>query len=141
MHLLGSLTAPFTLVRTELNGLIEYPPESWRVRKRHRIADANAGSKDGSDADATWYKAAPCRYYMKWWCAKGNDCTFQHGDADVATLTIKAFPCWYYTQGWCAKGDECTFKHEDVDVVAPAVKSSIQDTLSVHVRSDNVETL
>lgn len=72
VRILGSLAEPFTLVRSELNTLLEYAPNTWSKR-----------FWQVTEYDLSLYKTAPCWYYERGSCVQGDDCVFRHGDDDV----------------------------------------------------------
>merc|ERR1712113_459639 len=113
VKLIGSLSKPFTLVRTQLNGLIEYPWWSWS--RPHRLATDAVDAVDDAAVDMSLYKTQPCWFYEKGCCAKGDNCTYKHGDDDEGVPGFcqepsKDFLCWYHARGICARGVHCTFK-------------------------------
>lgn len=102
MRLLGSLSAPFTLTKSELNGLLEYPPETWR--------------KNWNRQDMSLYKAGPCWFFWQGKCTKGEFCTYQHGEADAGAQApwTSDLRCWYDAKGCCKRGNGCIFRHEGI---------------------------
>eukprot|EP00930_Biecheleria_cincta_P056602 TRINITY_DN42680_c0_g1_i1.p1 TRINITY_DN42680_c0_g1~~TRINITY_DN42680_c0_g1_i1.p1 ORF type:complete len:549 (-),score=70.37 TRINITY_DN42680_c0_g1_i1:37-1683(-) len=112
-RVIGSLSEPFTLLRTELNGLIEYPPWTWTKKRR---LDTNPSDK--AMWDMSLYKTAPCYFYLTGRCAKGDLCTYKHGDQDVGDQNwLMACQedrlCWYhFNAGHCGHGSRCQYKHE-----------------------------
>lgn len=99
MRLLGNLDEPFTLVRSELNGLLEWPADSWR--------------KDYACTDMSFYKTGPCHFFKLGLCLKGENCTYSHGEADVDVQApwTNDILCWFHSKGRCVKGNGCTFSH------------------------------
>lgn len=90
IQVLGSLAEPFALVRTQLNGLIDYPP-------RYRPTAE-------SDGAVTSEKLRPCWFYSDGACSNGEQCKYKHDSSDPE-------PCWFFAKGLCSKGKDCPFKH------------------------------
>lgn len=78
---LGSLSEPFTLVRSELNGLLEYPKWSWNPlwQKYFAKQEAEKGQTKSVDLDMCWY-------FAKGNCLSGDQCAWVHERKDVSTL-------------------------------------------------------
>jgi len=119
-RIIGSLSKPFTLVRTELNGLLQYPVWSWvRPLDVARRQNAAKMQKQHVEIDTSWYKTGPCWYYSSGQtCFKGDECMFQHGANDVGEKTGKKVAykiCWQYQRGICIFGDNCWWRHEIID--------------------------
>lgn len=110
IKVLGSLSKPFTLMKSELNALLEYPSWSWS-----RPVDANRRkvAAEIQNVDMPEKKSDVCWYYENGWtCSRGDDCTYKHGDLDVRS---KRYMCWFFQQGHCSYGARCWLSHDVVE--------------------------
>merc|ERR1712196_459630 len=66
LQVIGSLTKPFTLVRSEVNGLLDYPPWSWTHRRGYASSCSVEQSAPQQPAiDPRYYKKEPCWFYAR----------------------------------------------------------------------------
>merc|ERR1712087_254414 len=110
---LGSLAQPCTLVRSELNGLIDYPDWSWNPLWQNWFREQDyAAMKDQKKNELCWY-------FSNSTCEKGDKCPWRHEKSD-ATDCFPNDRCWYFSNSTCYKGDTCTWRHEKVDAADSA---------------------
>merc|ERR1711879_216014 len=63
LRILGSLSVPFTLVRSELNGLLEYPEWSWNeVWQRY--------------FESKRRRTDQCSFFAQGYCRNGDNCSY-----------------------------------------------------------------
>merc|ERR1712190_551283 len=86
VRLLGSLDTPFTLVRSEMNGLLDYGP-CWFYENGMCGKGVDCIYKHGEEDGATKIPSH-----------KG----------------VAPPSCWYYEAGWCGNGSECPFRHAPI---------------------------
>jgi len=118
LKVIGSLAKPFTLVRTELNGLIAYPPWSWMPSHRRGYASNNSAEQQAQQQpmlEPRYYKREPCWFYVRGRCSKGQFCTYSHGDGDDQPVGSNSPPCWWWLNGMCSYGEQCQFQHSTPD--------------------------
>jgi len=113
IKLVGSLSNPFTLVKSELNGLLQYPSWTW-------TRGVDQARRKACSVDMSYYKKELCWYYKRGiHCSKGSDCTYKHGEDDVGTWTAEnaydAAICWHFQKGSCNFGNRCFWRHETAD--------------------------
>merc|ERR1712194_363810 len=117
LQVIGSLTKPFTLVRTEMNGLIAYPPWSWRERQQGHASNGSTEqlAQGKPCIDLRYYKKEPCWFYARGRCSKGEFCTYSHGDGEDLSVGSTTPPCWWWLNGMCTYGERCQFQHSALD--------------------------
>lgn len=118
LQVIGSLTKPFTLVRSELNGLLAYPSWSWTRPHQRGYASKCSGEQLAPQQpviDPRYYKKEPCWFYARGRCSKGQFCTYSHGDGDDVSVGSTTPPCWWWMSGMCTFGEQCHFQHSAPD--------------------------
>jgi hypothetical protein len=114
LRVIGGLARPFTLVRSEMNGLVDFAPWSWIQPRCRGLASrlGPGGHNPRYDMDFAYYKKQLCYFYAKGQCSKGEYCTYSHGDGDHLQSMDKQPTCWWFQNGACPYADKCFFRHE-----------------------------
>lgn len=88
--------------------------------------------------ESKYYKFAVCEFWQVGRCTKGAECTWAHGEHELAAQPVPLYQqaassggrgrdgkeaCWFHERGACTKGDTCKFSHDLVPVspIGPSV--------------------
>lgn len=75
--------------------------------------------------------AAPCRYFIKGACTRGDRCPWSHEQTDLDGAAYISRPCTFYKKGACRFGARCINSHDFSDDTSSeyAVSEGIDDDL------------